>query len=420
MPFAHGKSKSFIKKLGKGKTPTKEECERFFADKDNLDAIDPVNGTALIYAAQYGQIEIARGLISAGAKLDMKGWNLNTPLIWAVQTGNQNLVSMLIDAGANLDTHATFHNTPLMDAVDLNLPEIAHLLIVSGADLNITNNTYTALMNAVSQGKSYMVEMLANAGADMKINNQVGGTVLIQAVQHNQPNMVRILLAAGADVNAVDASSHNALWYAQEHKLSDIAQMLIQYGAVDERELAARRIAEAKAKGYQARFTVIGPNKGVILLPALPLFGALVSYTSLPQAENGLNNFNLAIQASNNQQYMDSITHFENAISDGLGTLRAGYAYSMMGKIKLLEFNDIEEAAADLAKALSFSEMLYETAHTAVQYLYTFYKIADANDEAFRITRLYDATRGHLDYSLDPAVTTRVQHMLSGIKWRRE
>jgi len=146
-----------------------------------------------------------------------------------------------------------------------------------------------------------------------------------------------------------------------------------------------------------------------------------VGADSLPAyQEPGRDDFDSAIQANNRQDYLDCITHFETAIDKGLSQLRLGYAYVMMGQIKLLQFEDIEKAVADLAKALDYHETLYETAHMVVQYLYTFYRIADAYDKTYRLEALFDQTRSHVNYSLDPVVTMRVQNMLNGIKWHRE
>ena len=61
---------------------------------------DGYNSTALEYAAQFGQIEMARLLIENGAEVNTSNNAGETPLYCAVDNGYKEIEKMLRDAGA--------------------------------------------------------------------------------------------------------------------------------------------------------------------------------------------------------------------------------------------------------------------------------------------------------------------------------
>jgi ankyrin repeat protein len=73
---------------------------------DPKQATGPYRGSALIAAAEHGDVEVARRLIVAGAPLDhadIYGWTALTAAIIFGDGGpeRQQLVKLLLDAGAN-------------------------------------------------------------------------------------------------------------------------------------------------------------------------------------------------------------------------------------------------------------------------------------------------------------------------------
>ena len=62
---------------------------------------------------------------------------------------------------------------------------------------------------------------------------QAGQTALMLAVSHGRTDMVRMLLQAGADVNTQDEDGSTALMCASEHGHTDIVKMLLAYPESD-------------------------------------------------------------------------------------------------------------------------------------------------------------------------------------------
>ena len=107
----------------------------------------------LHYAVRNGHAEEVNALIVAGADVNAKGYNGNTPLHYAVRNGHAEEVNALIVAGADVNTKADDGETPLHYAVRNSQAKMANALIVAGADVNVKgNNGDTPLHYAVRNG----------------------------------------------------------------------------------------------------------------------------------------------------------------------------------------------------------------------------------------------------------------------------
>lgn len=191
-----------------------------------LDATNDAGQSAFLLAMYYRQRETADYLLSLGPKLDVfnacvagdtkrvmeevgsnpavlqaqssDGW---TPLHLAAFFGQVELAKALIDAGANVDARSSnaMKNTPLHAAA-------------AGAQ--------TAL-----------VELLLKRGADPNATQEGGWTALHSAAQAGNREMVEVLLANGAHVNARAANNQSPLDLALSKGQQDVASLLEELGA---------------------------------------------------------------------------------------------------------------------------------------------------------------------------------------------
>lgn len=141
-------------------------------------------------------------ILSAGVPVDQKiGDEHGTTLLGlAIEKNAVNVAKLLISAGAKLDKGP---NKPLVFAALFNRKEIAQALLEAGANPNTTVYNYdegvrgeTALMYAVDvPEKIAMVELLLEHGADPNLANSKGETALFQAVDYANLEAVRLLAA---------------------------------------------------------------------------------------------------------------------------------------------------------------------------------------------------------------------------------
>ncbi len=99
--------------------------------------------TALHLAAHFGQIEVARTLLAAGANVSAHSWNGldNEPIhAAAAHRGNVAMVAALLEAGAQVNARQHGGFTPLHVAAQNGDAELVTLLLSRGARRSLTTD----------------------------------------------------------------------------------------------------------------------------------------------------------------------------------------------------------------------------------------------------------------------------------------
>lgn len=205
--------------------------------KAAINTRDQYGRTALIHAARNGaDPEVVRLLIAAKANLNVAEKHLEqgghqaqaygrTALMWAADERNLEIARLLIEAGANVDLKSGNGSTVLHGTAYVGCTEIAALLIAAKAKINVKNDVgETPLMLAAEKGYDETVKLLIAANADTNTKNRDGQTALHQAVTFFGKSLrggnedvnagarsVELLIAAHADVNAKDKEGKTPL-----------------------------------------------------------------------------------------------------------------------------------------------------------------------------------------------------------------
>ncbi len=121
---------------------------------------------ALLWAAENGQVEIAKLLIEGGAEIDAGDHFGNTALHLSLRYPE--MVTLLLEGGAEVNAKNAFGNTPLHLAVEDK--RVVEILLVAGAKVNTKNGfDKSPLDYAMRQGTSpyslAVIETLIRAGA---------------------------------------------------------------------------------------------------------------------------------------------------------------------------------------------------------------------------------------------------------------
>lgn len=189
--------------------------------------------TALHWAAQWGELDLAALLIRAGARVNVADDYGVTPLWLAAENGDAAMAEALLERGADPNVALPTGEVPLMMAARAGKPEVARILIDRGArvDARETTRGQTALMWAAAEGHVAVTRLLLERGADLRARSTAGYAPLLFAARQGDVETTRVLLAAGADVNEAAADGTTALLIALIRRRLDYARFLLDRGA---------------------------------------------------------------------------------------------------------------------------------------------------------------------------------------------
>ena len=180
-------------------------------------------------AAQRGDLAAVRRLLREGADVNAAQGDGMTALHWAAERGNGELAEVLLYAGARVDAGTRIgHYTPLHLAARAAHGQVVALLLDAGSDpeARTTNSGASALHLAAGAGDPAVVDALVQAGADVNAREGAWGqTPLVFAAANNRADAIRVLLDAGADpalaAHSVDVEERASADQAAERRLGE-------------------------------------------------------------------------------------------------------------------------------------------------------------------------------------------------------
>ena len=188
-----------------------------------------VIGQPLIDAAARGDTSAVRQLLRDGADVNEAQGDGMTALHWAAETGNGELADMLVYAGANLEAGTRIGQyTPLHVASGKGHAGIVRALVEAGANAEARtgNSGVLPLHLAAASGSVDAVKALIGTGADVDSREGAWGqTPLIFAAAKNRVEAAAALLDAGADPsltsNVVDTEAMEEADKAAEKRIAE-------------------------------------------------------------------------------------------------------------------------------------------------------------------------------------------------------
>ncbi|KAM4722956.1 KN motif and ankyrin repeat domain-containing protein 4 [Rhinophrynus dorsalis] len=160
--------------------------------------------------------------------------NGNTALHYSVSHSNFRIVKLLLETGVcdvdhqNKAGYTPVMLTPLASAeTDEDMEVVLTLLNHGNVNLCATQGGQTALMLGVSHGRSDMVNVLLNCGADVNLQDEDGESALMIACQLGNVEIVKLLLAQPeCDTELTDKSGNSALSIVANSAHSEITELL--------------------------------------------------------------------------------------------------------------------------------------------------------------------------------------------------
>ena len=178
--------------------------------KAEIEARDRRGATPLMHAAAFGNLEIFRILLDAGADVNATNESKATALLWAARQPEK--ARLLIERGADPNAKSKQGFTPLMGAsIRPGNSAIVALLLEKGADANASSLLgFSALHLAAKAGDVESMRLLIAKGADAKLADAIGRSSLHAAALSHSPGAVQLLLQNGADVYAATSLTAGA------------------------------------------------------------------------------------------------------------------------------------------------------------------------------------------------------------------
>ena len=193
----------------------------------DIEAIEQDGWTALTCAASEGNLEVVKYLVEKGAKIEVGDAEGDTALMVAVGNGELEVVKYLVSVGANLEVENNDGWNLLFNASEKSM---ADFLFDCGVDVkHVAKEGETALMKAVRDGYSEVVEVMLEHGADIGHQDNKGWNALMVAANNGRRDMIKILLNKGADVMAKNDEGDTALDIAEKERYVYCVDILKQY-----------------------------------------------------------------------------------------------------------------------------------------------------------------------------------------------
>ena len=201
--------------------------------------------TALHYAAEGNHIDCGPLLVEAGEDVTAADAKSQTPLdtasvneskkqggtalMWTAGSGHLNIAQTLIAANANVHLRNSKGQTALHLASSKGHKEMVELLVDSDSNVDEQDEAgRTPLMLAAKMGKSSVVSTLLLAGAKVGLECVEGQTALHYAAEGNHIDCGPLLVEAGEDVTAADVKSRTPLDIASVEFYEAVQQRIIQ------------------------------------------------------------------------------------------------------------------------------------------------------------------------------------------------
>ncbi len=230
-------------------------------------AVSSVGNSALMYAAEKGNMQIMRMLVASGADVNTSGFNGATPLFLAIFNNDFQATKYLLEQGANPNVKDDFGVTPLLYTAATNQYQSADLLMFYNADPGVRDaEGNDPLMAAVTFENLETSDVLLQNGLDPDTRDHRDNTPLIAGTQRGNYLIMDLLLDYEADANLANKKNYTPLAYAVTYGDLKASRMLIDNGAdVDHVIQKGRNIAElARINGNDSLLQLVREHGGEV------------------------------------------------------------------------------------------------------------------------------------------------------------
>ncbi|KAF0721988.1 hypothetical protein Ae201684_018769 [Aphanomyces euteiches] len=183
-------------------------------------------------AAEKGDVDSIRALLTKGASVNMTNENRQTPLYVASRGGHLEVVKELLAQGASADTRDKDGQTPFYVALSRGYLDVVKEMLVQGASVDAADKYRpTPLCVASSEGHLDVVKELLAQGASVNLTGVYGQAPLYVASRGGHIDVVKELLAHGGSIDMMNEDGRTPLYGASSEGHLDVVKELLTRGA---------------------------------------------------------------------------------------------------------------------------------------------------------------------------------------------
>jgi ankyrin repeat protein len=277
----------------------RSKCTEILIKKNvnmDLQSKDSTKTTALIIAAEMGNLDGVKLLIENGAKINLQDATQRTALLASVMNSREQsfeIIKYLVENGANINIQDIKGNTPLLDLIHSDRSENSWkyesilYLVEHGSNLSLANNSgksaflpgpgYSRLTetnrkivnNKINFIKTYQQNRVDKCNAIIKEKKLA--EQLMYAVTYSRYEMLESAVNEGADVNMVDEDGCTPLLISARTRSIKCLGLLIERGANlnycssvnDKKKCTTALIQAIRAKSYKCALLLINQGANV-------------------------------------------------------------------------------------------------------------------------------------------------------------
>jgi ankyrin repeat protein len=192
-------------------------------------------------AAEYGRREIAQIFLEKGAEVDALDNLQRTPLLWAAENCHADVAELLLARGADVNredpsrfrgpSEDSPYPTPLDFAIGGGDLKLCRMCATAGA--KIRKNDFNRLKRAVRSNHPEVLAWLIDRGVDPTAHSKDFDSAFTSAGGSENVEMLRVLIARSRNTAALRVLLNEALQYAAEWGRTAAVRFLLDHTKVD-------------------------------------------------------------------------------------------------------------------------------------------------------------------------------------------
>lgn len=200
------------------------------ADPSLLETLTPEGNRLLHVAANHRLVDAVRILLDAGAAVDPRNAQGETPFFRAISNHAPAIAKLLLARGADINTVTDYGQNALHCAATTGKDDLVELLEKNGISMDF----YDLHVAAACGRKDRLQSLMAGNPALVNARDMFGSTPLYWTAAFGRLEAAEFLLAQGADVHIKDKNGRSPLLCASHGKDKAMVDLLVGHGAVDE------------------------------------------------------------------------------------------------------------------------------------------------------------------------------------------